>query len=182
MLSIVILLLVVWNFYLGYSRGIILQGFYFVGCLVSLAVAGHYYQDLSQKITLLIPYSSAAEGATVSFFTKVNIFSLDTVYYAGLAYTAIAVIAYFVLRLLGVLVHLAPINYFDGRWTNIASGCLSALVTLIFSSLFVTVLATVPLDSIQKTLSSSHLISWLINDFPILSSHLYKLWVTSLLS
>ena len=55
MLSVFILLILAWHFYIGYSRGIILQAYYFVASIVSLVVASRFYQALSEEITLWIP-------------------------------------------------------------------------------------------------------------------------------
>ena len=85
MLSILLVLILIWHFYIGYSRGIILQTYYFIASIVSLVIASQFYQILAEKITLWIPYSNASQGATVNFFTDVNIFDLDQVYYAGVA-------------------------------------------------------------------------------------------------
>lgn len=35
MLSILIFLLLLWHFYIGYNRGVLLQAFYFIGSLIS---------------------------------------------------------------------------------------------------------------------------------------------------
>ena len=48
---------------------------------MSLVVASRFYQALSEEITLWIPYSNAGQGASMNFFTDVNIFDLDRVYY-----------------------------------------------------------------------------------------------------
>ena len=79
MLSILLVLILIWHFYIGYSRGIILQTYYFIASIVSLVIASQFYQTLAEKITLWIPYSNASQGATVNFFTDVNIFDLDQV-------------------------------------------------------------------------------------------------------
>ncbi|TYL04498.1 CvpA family protein, partial [Streptococcus dysgalactiae] len=56
MLSLLIVLVLTWNFYIGYSRGIILQSFYVLGALLSLLVANRFYIGLAHKLTLWIPY------------------------------------------------------------------------------------------------------------------------------
>ena len=47
MLSVLIVLVLIWNVYIGYNRGIILQSFYTLGALVSLLVAHHFYVGLA---------------------------------------------------------------------------------------------------------------------------------------
>lgn len=86
MLSVLIVLVLIWNVYIGYNRGIILQSFYTLGALVSLLVAHHFYVGLAHKITLWIPYSNPVEGVATFFFKEVDLFDLSKVYYAGIAF------------------------------------------------------------------------------------------------
>ncbi|HEK9660952.1 TPA: CvpA family protein, partial [Streptococcus equi subsp. equi] len=55
MLSVLILLLLSWSFYIGYNRGLILQTFYCFGALVSLLFAHHGYKALAGKLALWVP-------------------------------------------------------------------------------------------------------------------------------
>lgn len=181
MLSVLIMLILAWHFYIGYSRGIILQAYYFIASMVSLVVASRFYQALSEEITLWIPYSNAGQGATVNFFTDVNIFDLDKVYYAGVAFTAIYLLVYCLFRLVGILVHLLPLHRFDNVKINSISGVLAVLVALVFFGLVLTLLATVPMSMVQNLLSSSWLARLIINYFQPLASVLRALWVTAIL-
>ena len=140
MLSVLILLILAWHFYIGYLRGIILQAYYLVASIVSLVVASRFYQALSENLTLWIPYSNPSQGAAVNFFTDVNIFDLDKVFYAGVAFTAIYVVVYALFRLLGIVVHLLPLHHFDNVKVNCVSGVLAILVTLISCNLLLTLL------------------------------------------
>lgn len=181
MLSVFILLILAWHFYIGYSRGIILQAYYFVASIVSLVVASRFYQALSEEITLWIPYSNAGQGASMNFFTDVSIFDLDRVYYAGVAFIAIYVVVYALFRLLGIVVHLLPLHHFDNVKVNCVSGVLAILVTLISCNLLLTLLATVPMSMVQNLLSSSWLAHLIINDFQPLAGIIKSLWVTAIL-
>ena len=71
MISLLILLLLAWNFYIGYHRGIILQTYYVIASLISLGIAIVYYKRLANVLTLWIPYSNASENASVAFFKTV---------------------------------------------------------------------------------------------------------------
>ncbi|MFC3927282.1 CvpA family protein [Streptococcus caprae] len=177
MINLLIIIAVVWNFYIGYTRGIILQAFYSVSLIVSGIIAGMYYQKIAKLITLWVPYSNPVEGAKVNFFTSVDIFQLGKVYYKGVAFVAIFVAVYLICRLIGIFLHFAPISYFENWVTNTISGGLASLTTLVFSSLGLSVLATIPMDVIQNHLAASSFAKLLINHFPILTAVLQKLWV-----
>ncbi|MDK6646237.1 CvpA family protein, partial [Actinotignum timonense] len=62
MISLVILLILAWSFYIGYSRGIVLQAYYTASAVISAIIAGQLYQSLGEQINLLVPYASAQEG------------------------------------------------------------------------------------------------------------------------
>ncbi|HEK9955675.1 TPA: CvpA family protein [Streptococcus equi subsp. zooepidemicus] len=181
MLSVLILLLLSWSFYIGYNRGLILQTFYCFGALVSLLFAHHGYKALAGKLALWVPYSNPAEGAATLFFKDINIFELDKVYYAGIAFFILSTVGYAVVRLVGVLVHLAPVDYFDGFEAKLASGLLAVMVSVLFLSMALTVLATIPMPFIQGRLHGSLLSRLLVEHCPFISSILRQLWVTAIL-
>lgn len=180
MISLVLLLILSWQFYIGYSRGILLQVYYFVANIISLIVASQSYQTLAKKIMLWVPYANASRGASVYFFKTVNLFDLDRVYYAGVAFTIIYVIMYLLFRLIGVVVHLAQVNRFDNVKMNCISGVLSILVTLTFFHLILATLATVPMPAIQNSLSGSFLARVIINFLPPLSNIIKALWFSTI--
>ena len=68
MFSIIILLILAWSFYIGYSRGIVLQGYYAAATMVSMLVAGAFYKSLAKFISLWVPYASATQGSSTYFF------------------------------------------------------------------------------------------------------------------
>ena len=84
MFAIIILLILAWSFYIGYSRGIVLQGYYAAMTIVSMLVAGALYQGLAKSISLWVPYASAVKGSSTYFFANSQLFHLDKVFYAGL--------------------------------------------------------------------------------------------------
>ncbi|MCF0239024.1 MAG: CvpA family protein, partial [Streptococcus gallolyticus] len=70
---------------------------------------------------------------------------------------------------------------FDNVKMNCVSGVLAILVTLIFFNLVFTILATVPMTTVQNILSGSFLVRVIVNDLPPLSNIIKALWVTAIL-
>ncbi|WP_231217683.1 CvpA family protein [Streptococcus equi] len=106
---------------------------------------------------------------------------MDKVYYAGIAFFILSTVGYAVVRLAGVLVHLAPVDYFDGFEAKLASGLLAVMVSVLFLSMALTVLATIPMPFIQGRLHGSLLSRLLVEHCPFISSILRQLWVTAIL-
>lgn len=180
MVTLLLLLILAWHFYIGYSRGIVLQAYYLLATIVSLVIASHNYQQLADMISLWVPYSNPLEGSSVSFFQSVDLFDLSQVFYAGVAFYAIYVVVYALFRLIGIFVHFAKIERFDKLSFRLIAGIMSLLVGISFLSFFFNILATVPLPAVQSQLSASWLIKALIH-FPVLSTLVNQLWVDAVL-
>ena len=104
---------------------------------------------------------------------------MDQVFYAGLAFFTIYVLVYFVFRLLGIFVHLVKTDRFNKETLNYFSGAMAVLVTMLTVSLFLNVLAAIPMSSLQIILSESLMIRLLI-DFPLFSWFINYFWVTTI--
>ena len=180
-ISILILLVLAWSFYIGYTRGIVLQGYYLLASLIAGIIASQSYQGLAKFLSLWVPYASATEGATNYYFPSNQLFHLDKVFYAGLAFFIVYAIVYAVARFVGIFIHLVPKGNTESRWYNIASGVLAILVSLFVIEMFLTIFATVPLAFVQNHLNHSGLASFIINHTPITSSILKNLWVTKVI-
>ena len=120
MIGFLVLALMAWNFYIGYRRGLFMQAYYVVSVIIAMCVAAYFYKSLGEAINLWVPYTNPTKDASVAFFTDQNIFSLDRVYYAGVAYFAIYCVAYYGLRFLGIFFH------FDIDCSDVAVGVMDS--------------------------------------------------------
>ncbi|TWS94775.1 MULTISPECIES: CvpA family protein [unclassified Streptococcus] len=170
MISLIIALILVWAFYIGYARGIFLQAYYSLTSLLGLFVANLFYRQVAQALTLWVPYSNPSQDAQVRFFTNRDIFSLDDVFYAGVAFFLLYLSVYLTGRILGLFVHLFKVDSLTSAFRNILAGGLSVLVTLLGISMVLTILATVPLTSLQERLYSSGFVRVLVNLVPLFST------------
>ena len=176
MISILILLILAWSFYIGYSRGLVLQAFYCFSCLLALFIAAGSYQKLAAVYYLWVPFANATEGASTYYFDSKYLFDLDQIFYAGLAFLTIYLLVYAIMRFLGIFMHLIRYIGSDTPKMNLISGALSVLVTIVSLQLGLTILATIPVPLIQDTLHQSFLANAIINT-PLTSSWLHQLWV-----
>ncbi|MBM7642712.1 CvpA family protein [Streptococcus loxodontisalivarius] len=176
MISLLIILVLAWTFYLGYSRGIILQTYYSLASLISLALATANYKGLSKVLFMWIPYSNAAEGTTVNYYQNVNIFELDKVYYYGVAFFALYLLSYLVFRFLGILIHFFNLERFDSFVTHSIAGIMALLVASFSILMILMIFAAVPYVSLQNYLADDLLANAFIRHYPILSSYLNGLW------
>ncbi len=180
MISLVILLILTWQFYIGYRRGLGLQGTYLLGSLISLFVASLFYRSLGQWLYLWLPYASPTEGASTYFFDQSQLFGLDQVFYAGVAFFIVYMLAYTVIRFLGLFLHLVDVESLDVNYTKIIAGVMSVIITWIGIEMVLTILATVPIEFVQDKLHESLMVRLMVNT-PLVSHFLKNLWVTKIL-
>ncbi|MGT2756001.1 CvpA family protein [Streptococcus ovuberis] len=180
MVTFALLLILAWQFYIGFRRGLALQGFYFLGSLISLFVASLYYRRLADWLYLWVPYASPAEGAKTVFFDQNNIFDLDQVFYAGSAFLAVYLLTYGLVRLLGIFFHLTDLDTLDIGYSRIGAGVLSVLVTWIGLEMVVMILTTIPIAMVQERITGSWLVKLMLHT-PIVSQFLKNLWVTKVI-
>ena len=86
MISLLLLLVLAWGFYIGYRRGLLLQVYYLISAMASAFVAGQFYKGLGEQFHLLVPYANPQEGQGTFFFPSDQLFQLDKVFYAGIGY------------------------------------------------------------------------------------------------
>lgn len=176
MISLLILLILAWSFYLGHSRGIFLQSYYFLASLVSLLIAASRYKALGTFLSMWVPYANATEGTQVRFYNNVSLFDLDKVYYYGIAFLIVYAVSYVIFRFIGIFLHAVNSDRFHFPWSNSLAGFLAILVTSFSLVMILMILATIPFDAIQNRLASDGLASSLIKHFPVLSAYLQQLW------
>ena len=178
MIGCLVLAILVWNFYIGYRRGLFIQGYYTLSVLFAMVVATYTFRGLATALTLWIPYANPARDASVAFFTDQNIFSLDRVYYAGVAFFLVYVVVYYIFHFFGVFLHFFTIDRLDYPRFQVIGGVLASVVCLVPLTMLGNILATIPMEGIQNTLSSSWVARFLINSYFPISQILQGLWVS----
>lgn len=111
------------------------------------------------------------------FFKEVNIFDLNKVFYAGIAFLGLFAIFYLLVRLIGIFLHFMPLNHFDDFPYHIVSGFLAVSVALMFLSMITSILATVPIPTIQDQLSSHFILKALVDHCPPMTTLIRDLWI-----
>ena len=166
MISILLLLILAWSFYIGYRRGIILQAYYLVATIVSAYFASKYYLSLGQKFNLLIPYANPQEGPGNILFPIQSTFQLDKVFLCRVSASSQPLRFFYCIgRLLGLFLNLVPSKILDGKYYRIGAGVLSVGVTLFVLQMMLTILATVPLQIVQNSLENSFVARHIIKAF-----------------
>src|SRR5699024_1519502 len=84
MLTLILLVLLMFGFFIGLKRGLIYQIVHLTGLIAAFVVAYLYFDDLAPRLRLWIPYPSGGSDTTFSFFSSV--LNLEDAYYNAIAF------------------------------------------------------------------------------------------------
>lgn len=176
MISVLLLVVLAWQFYVGYSRGFIKQVYETVALVLGLVVAVTNYQTLARTFTLWVPYAQATGEVDLPYYAGVNVFEMDSVFYAGLAFVCLVFAVYGGLKFLTIFLSGLRVERLDSYLFRWLAGGLSVLVTVVCWAMVFRLLAAVPLASLQRVLSSQFLLKIII-DFPGIAHLCHYFWV-----
>ncbi|GBG96618.1 CvpA family protein [Lactococcus termiticola] len=178
-INLVIIILLIWAFMIGYSRGLILQVIYSLAALVAAVIAGIGYQGLAKTLTSWVPFASATQDSKLLFFGNPQLlFRADDAFYAGLAFLIIFLVVFTIARLLGLLLHIVAMPF--GRKGKIIAGILGLATTYFGLQMAFTLLALVPMGNVQEQLYASGLVRFMVLHTPISSSILQNTFIQNI--
>lgn len=178
LINLILLAMLIWAFMIGYSRGLILQAIYSVGTLIAAVIAAQHYKALASLISQWVPFASATENSHLTLFNDRLLFHLDDAFYAGVAFMAIFIVIYVIVRLIGLFLHFSP--KILGRAGKIIAGLLALFATYFALQMFFVTLSLVPLATIQTHLESSALVRLMVLHTPISSHILQNLFIENI--
>ncbi|MBF8970674.1 MULTISPECIES: CvpA family protein [unclassified Streptococcus] len=178
MLDIVILLVLIWNVYLGFQRGLASQLGQTILFAIAFLVASFTYSGVADVLSLWIPYANPVRGSQALFFESAILFDLDRVFYSGLGFLLVFILVWIVGRILATFLVFSPWKRtWDGLPASLISSGLSLLLSWYRIEMLIFILATIPLPIIQDSLSSSFLVQFMMNLSPFSQLALRPLWV-----
>ncbi|PIO83090.1 colicin V production protein CvpA [Loigolactobacillus backii] len=171
MLTILILLVLLYAYYAGRRRGLMLQLVYTAGYLISFIFARLLYRSIAPKLTLWVPYQSADLSSRFAFFSQKTGLKLDNAFYAACAFMLVLVIGWVIVRFVGVLVSQLTFYPLEQQTSMIGGGVLNVLTVYVGIFLILTLLALLPIAGLQTALAHSILARGMVKLTPIPAIH-----------
>lgn len=178
MVSLIIIVLLLFGVLMGLKRGFILQLFHFIGFMASFIVAAVYYDKLSPKLALWIPYPELSSDSSWAVFLQA--LPLEKGFYNAISFAIIFFVTKIALQIIASMLDFVaelPILNIVNRMAGAVLGFLEVYL-LLFIILFI--LALTPLASVQSWVNDSTVALFIIEHTPFLSNKLKDLWFTSL--
>ncbi|WP_334328991.1 CvpA family protein [Companilactobacillus sp. HBUAS59699] len=177
MLSLLLILFLVYGFYVGARRGLVMQAFFTVGYAIFFGIAMVSFRALGPKFEMIVPYPSASLGSEFAFFsTKVGM-ELDDAFYRAFAFIFVCFIGWIIVRFVGL--YFKRLTYYPmfNDVNLLSGGILGLLVTYVTLFMVLLLLAMIPVSGIQNALQHSFIASTMIRSTPVLTSMLTGLWI-----
>jgi uncharacterized membrane protein required for colicin V production len=175
MLSLFLFIILVISFSVGFRRGFILQLMHLLGLVVSFIAAYLYYEDVAHYIRLWVPFPQFGEGEEINLL--VDSFSMETVYYNGIAFALIFFLTKIVMQIIASLfdfvAHIPVLSFVNG-WLG---GLLGFLEGLVMITILLHIAALVQVDVVQAALQNSTFAQMIFEYTPIISNELKELWI-----
>ncbi|MEH7417203.1 CvpA family protein [Neobacillus drentensis] len=175
MLGLAIIIFLIIGFFVGLKRGFILQLVHLIGFIIAYVAATSYYEELSSKLILWIPYPNFGDAAGLKILTNSN--DMESAFYRAIAFViiffAVKVLFQIIGSMLDFIAHLPVL-----RQLNVLAGGLLGfceVYLLIFILLYIA--ALIPIGFIQDALDHSSLAKAIVNHTPILSQQIKSLWI-----
>lgn|SRR5690625_3026339 len=180
MISILILFVLIFGFFMGLKRGFVLQVMHLLGFIISFIVATVLFRKLAHHLALWIPYPELSDDAVWAVF--LNTMPLENAFYNAISFAIIffatKVILQVIASMLDFLANLPVL-----RSVNKLLGAILGFVEVYFITFIVLfILALLPVGTVQLKIQGSFVARMMIEHTPILSKAMESLWFTELLS
>jgi uncharacterized membrane protein required for colicin V production len=174
MLDLALLLILLFGFFVGLKRGLILQIVHLTGFIVSFIVAYLYYDNLAPKLKLWVPYPSLGGDNVVQVFLESSY--LEGAYYRAVAFASLFFATKIIMQIIGsmldFLAHLPVLKQING-W---AGGLLGLIEVYFIVFIILYIGALIPMESVQSAINDSFLAKTIVKHTPIISAKIKDLW------
>lgn len=178
MLTMIIIAVLVYSFYTGFRRGLVMQVIQLVGYVITFFVASRLTGELAQYVEMLIPFPSVQQNSTLVFYNEAQSFLLNYAFYRAITFVLIGLVGFVLTKFVSVfftrLTYYSMFKHID----KIGGAIVNLLITFICVFLFLFILSLIPLESIQQQFVDNPLAFRIVSDTPILSNWAMNAWLS----
>lgn len=174
MLSIILLLGILISVIVGVRRGFILQAIHMVGFFVAFMAASIFYSKLSTKLIMWVPFPSggSSTGLKLLFDEK----GLESAYYNAISFFIIFIFVKIVLQIVASLFDFLASFPLLKQFNHLFGGILGFVEFYVIAMVVITIMAMVPVATIQNIVQGSFVAKQMILHTPLLSAIIKAMW------
>ncbi|MCW6675032.1 CvpA family protein [Aerococcaceae bacterium NML171108] len=178
MLSIAIIIALVFGFYNGYRRGLLMQLIRLIGYIVSIVLATKFYEPLTKIVEMLVPFPSIQQDTQLAVYNESVSFVLDQAFYRVITFVLIGLIGWLLTNFISLF--FSKLKYYNFFWKQanyLAGGVINLVITYGVVFLFLFILSLIPIEFIQQQFVDNPLAYWIVSQTPILSDTAIDAWL-----
>lgn len=174
MFNLVLLMFLIFGFFMGLKRGLILQLLHLVGFIVAFVVAAMYYDDLGPKLALWIPYPELSNDSNWASFLQT--LPLENGFYNAVAFVVIFIVVKIVMQIIASMLDFVasiPVINSINKWLGALFGFVEVYL-IAFIILYI--LALTPIETVQGWINGSPIALFILEQTPYFSDKILDLW------
>ena len=176
MLTIIIIIALLFGFYTGYRRGLVLQVIRLIGYIITFVLATRYFQPLSEIVEMLIPFPSVQPNTELAFYDEATSFFIDDAFYRVITFIFIGIIGWVITNFLSLL--FTRVMYYDvmNHLNAIGGGITNVFITFVIIFFFLFVLSLIPIEFIQQQFVDNPFAYRIVTSTPFFSDFAVETW------
>lgn len=176
MLTFIILIILLYSFYVGYRKGLVLQMVKVASFSLTTLFASSFAQKLTPYIEMIIPFPSVQRTSDLALYNQQASFQVDEAFYRAISFVLVFFIGWLLTQF--ILAALRPLSYFEGfHYVNrLGGGVVNLLITFTFIFVGLFILSLIPVEWIQQQFVNNPVAFRIVSSTPILSEWAQQAW------
>lgn len=177
MLTLLIIIILLFGFYTGYRRGLVLQMIRLVGYIITFVLATKYFQPLSEIVEMLVPFPSVQPNTELAIYDEAVSFLIDDAFYRVITFILIGMIGWVITNFLSML--FTRVMYYDllNHVNAIGGGIVNLFITYVIVFFFLFVMSLIPIEFIQQQFVDNPIAYNIIANTPFFSDFAAETWL-----
>jgi len=176
MFSLIIILLLVFGFFVGLKRGLILQLLHLTGFIIAFIVAANYYDELGPRIALWVPYPELTDDSAWAEFLQM--LPLETGFYNAIAFAIIFFAVKIILQIIASMLDFVAAIPILNSVNKLLGSIFGFLEIYLILFIVLYILALTPLETVQGWINNSSIALFILEQTPYFSEKVMELWLT----
>lgn len=178
MLSIAIILVLVFGFYNGYRRGLIMQAVRLIGYIITITLSMKFYEPLTEFVSMFIPFPSVQQNTQLAMYNESMSFVLDQAFYRAIAFVIIGLVGWLLTNFIAMF--FSKVKFYHFFWKqadHIIGGVINLVLTYVVVFVFLFIFSLIPIEFIQQQFVNNPLAYWIVSQTPGLSDMAIQAWL-----
>ena len=180
MIDLILILLLIFGFLIGLKRGLILQAVHLIGYIAAFIVAAIFYDELSSKLALWIPYPELSDESLWAEFLQS--LPLESAFYNAISFAFIFFVVKFGLQIFGSMIDVIASLPILNSINKIFGAILGFLEIYLILFVILYILVLTPLGVIQEWVNDSGVALFIVENTPYFSEKIKDLWFTHIVT